>query len=188
MPHVEVGGIRLWADIEGEGPPVVLLHGFTGTAGTWRPFAAATGGRYRTIAFDHIGHGESDAPAKLEHYRMDQVVDDLVAAVRALGHERASWVGYSMGGRTALQVVCRHPAAVSALVLEGASPGIASADEREARVAADERLAQLVENEGIEGFVDYWQSIPLWDTQQDTLTDGQRQALREQRMAQRPVG
>lgn len=188
MPLVTVDGLNLWADVAGDGPPVVLLHGFTGTSGTWRRFTEATEGRFTTIAFDQIGHGRSDAPATLDRYGMERVVDDLVAAVRGLGYERAPWVGYSMGGRTALNVIARHPDAVGALVLEGASPGLATAEEREARIAADERLARMVEDDGIETFVDYWQSIPLWESQQHTLTEAQRQALRAQRLEQRPGG
>ncbi|MEX2446099.1 MAG: alpha/beta fold hydrolase, partial [Dehalococcoidia bacterium] len=105
-----------------------------------------------------------------------------------LGHERAAWVGYSLGGRTALQVACRHPEAVGALVTEGASPGLATAEERAARVEGDERLARLVEDEGLEAFVDYWQSIPLWASQAQTLTPEQHAALRAQRLSQRPTG
>ena len=188
MPLVTVDGLNLWADVAGDGPPVVLLHGFTGMAGTWRRFTEATEGRFTTIAFDQIGHGRSDAPAALDRYGMERAVDDLVAAVRALGHERAAWMGYSMGGRTALNVIARHPHAVGALVLEGASPGLATAEEREARIATDERLARMAEDDGIETFVDYWQSIPLWESQQHTLTEAQRQALRTQRLEQRPGG
>lgn len=188
MPHVTLDGLDLWAEVEGAGPPVVLLHGFTGTSGTWGPLVREMGGRYTTIAFDHIGHGRSDAPDTVERYRMDRAVDDLVAAVRALGHERAAWVGYSLGGRTALQVACRHPEAVGALVLEGASPGLATEAEREARVAGDERLARMIEDDGLEAFVDYWQSISLWDSQQQTLSEAQRAALREQRLGQLGIG
>src|SRR5690606_10752941 len=62
VPHVTLDGLDLWAEVEGAGPPVVLLHGFTGTSGTWGPLVREMGGRYTTIAFDHIGHGRSDAP------------------------------------------------------------------------------------------------------------------------------
>jgi 2-succinyl-6-hydroxy-2,4-cyclohexadiene-1-carboxylate synthase len=97
-------------------------------------------------------------------------------------------VGYSLGGRTALQLAVQHPEAVSALVLEGASPGLATEQERADRVAADEALARKAEVEGVEAFIDYWQSIPLWDSQKTTLTEPQRVALRQQRLAQRATG
>lgn len=187
MSLVTVDGLDFCVDVRGSGPPVVLLHGFTGSLETWRGLAAAAEG-FTTIAIDHIGHGRSAAPGEVERYRMDRAADDLVAVVRQLGHERAVWLGYSLGGRTALQVAVRHPAAVSALVLEGASPGLATAAEREARIEADERLARMIEDDGLETFIDYWESIPLWASQQQTLTAERRIALREQRLQQSGPG
>jgi len=188
MPHVTVDGLDFWAEVEGSGPPVVLLHGFTGSRTTWFDLVAVAKKEFTTIAIDHIGHGRTASPATVERYRMDRAVDDLVEVVRALGHERAAWVGYSLGGRTALNVTCRHPEAVAALVTEGASAGLETEAERAARIAADERLAQMIEHDGLETFVDHWESISLWDSQQQTLSGPQRAALRQQRLAQRAVG
>lgn len=188
MPHVTVDGLDFWAEVEGGGPPVVLLHGFTGSRTTWFDFVAAASKEFTTIAIDHIGHGRTASPTELERYQMDRAVDDLVEVVRALGHERAIWVGYSFGGRTALQVVCRHPEAVAALVTEGASAGLETEAERAARIAGDERLAQMIEQDGLEAFVDHWGSISLWDSQKQTLSESQRMALRQQRLAQRGIG
>lgn len=187
MPHVTVDGLDFWADVEGKGPPVVLLHGFTGSRTTWYDLVALAANEFTTIAIDHIGHGRSASPAEVEPYRMERAVDSLVGVVRQLGHERAIWVGYSLGGRTALQVACRHPGAVAALVTEGASAGLATEAERRARIEADERLAQMAERD-LEAFVDHWASIPLWDSQKQTLSEPQRAALRQQRMAQRATG
>lgn len=187
MPHVTVGGLDFWADVEGSGPPVVLLHGFTGSRTTWYDLVGALSKEFTTIAIDHIGHGRTASPATVDRYRMERAVDDLVEVVRKVGHDRAMWVGYSMGGRTALQVICRHPEAVSALALEGASPGLETQAERDARIAADEQLAQMAERD-LEAFVDHWGSISLWDSQKQTLSDAQRAALRQQRMAQRGTG
>ena len=187
MPHVTVDGLDFWADVEGKGPPVVLLHGFTGSRTTWYDLVALAAKEFTTIAIDHIGHGRSASPAEVEPYRMERAVDSLVGVVRQLGHERAIWVGYSLGGRTALQVTCRHPEAVAALVTEGASAGLATEAERLARIAADEQLAQMAERD-LEAFVDHWASIPLWDSQKQTLSEPQRAALKQQRMAQRAIG
>jgi 2-succinyl-6-hydroxy-2,4-cyclohexadiene-1-carboxylate synthase len=96
-------------------------------------------------------------------------------------------MGYSLGGRTALQVAVRHPEAVSALILEGASPGLETEQERRDRIAADEKLAQLAERD-MEAFVDHWQSISLWDSQKENLSEASKTALRQGRLAQRGVG
>lgn len=188
MPHVTVSGLDFWADVEGSGPPLVLLHGFTGSRTTWYDLVREASREFTTIAIDHIGHGRTASPASVERYQMERAVDDLVAVVRELGHDRATWVGYSLGGRTALQVTCRHPESVAALVLEGASAGLATEAEREARIEGDERLARMIEDDGLETFVDHWESIPLWDSQKQTLSESQRAALRQQRLAQRGVG
>ena len=158
-------GAALHAEVSGEGPPLVLLHGFTGSADTWRGLAASLAGEYETIAPDLIGHGRSPAPAAPGRYRMERAAAELVALLRARGHERAAWLGYSLGGRVALHVAARHPEAVAALVLEGASPGIADASERAERVRGDEALADRIERGGVEAFADEWERVPLFATQ-----------------------
>jgi len=149
----------------GSGEPVVLLHGFTGSAASWGRFGDLLAERFTTIAVDLPGHGKTDSPEELRHYRMDQCVDDLTTLLRELGQERASWLGYSMGGRTALHVAAAAPQVVEKLVLIGASAGLDCMEDRIARTAADNLLADRIEREGVEAFVDYWQSIPLFATQ-----------------------
>jgi 2-succinyl-6-hydroxy-2,4-cyclohexadiene-1-carboxylate synthase len=188
MARIDLGGINLNVERAGAGPPVVLLHGFTGSAATWRPLVEVLAPAFTTLSVDLVGHGESDAPAELEHYRMRPAVDDLAALLRAQGFERATWLGYSLGGRVALQVGVHRPDVVSSLVLEGATPGLADEAERAARVRADEELADRIERDGLEWFADYWGALPLWDSQRETLSEEQRAALRRQRLAQRPVG
>ncbi len=188
MPDIDIDGLSLHAEVAGNGPPVVLLHGFTGTGNSWRALVEVLAADFTTIAVDLVGHGRSASPEALDRYQMARAVEDLAALLRILGHERAAWLGYSLGGRTALQVAVHRPDVVSALVLEGATPGLDTAEERAARVAADEVLARRLEREGLEAFVDFWQSISLWDSQQRTLTEAQRAALRAGRLAQDPVG
>lgn len=188
MPHWEIDGLAFEVDRYGQGPPLVLLHGFTGSRASWRTLVRGIEEEFTTLSVDLIGHGRSGSPASLDRYRMERAVDDLAELLRAMGFERAAWLGYSLGGRTALQLAVQRPDVVSALILEGASPGLESAEERVARVGADERLARMIEHDGLEAFVDYWESIPLWETQAANLSDGQRQSLREQRLAQRGVG
>jgi 2-succinyl-6-hydroxy-2,4-cyclohexadiene-1-carboxylate synthase len=149
-------------ELVGQGPPVVLLHGFTGSARSWGPVVDALAPEFTTLAFDIVGHGQSDSPEALDHYRMPRVVEDLVRLLRVVGYQRATWLGYSMGARTALQVAVLHPEVVSALILEGGSPGLRTVDEREARIASDDLLAGRLEHDGVEPFIDYWQSIPLF--------------------------
>ena len=139
------GGFALNVERAGSGPPLVLLHGFTGSATSWGPLAEMLAARNTVLALDIVGHGASGKPDDLAPYAIDRAARDAVAAMLAFGFRRASWLGYSMGGRLALYVAATIPKAVDRLVLIGASPGLADPGEREARRAADEALADRIE-------------------------------------------
>ena len=115
---------------------------------------AALGESYRALAPDIRGHGTASrrTPVTLE-----AVLDDL----GALSPERFTLVGYSMGGRLALHAALMPRARIERLVLIGASPGLANRGEREARRAADEKLAEEIEGSGIEEFAQRWARTPV---------------------------
>jgi len=171
-------------------PTLVLLHGFTGSAAGWGAhldaFAAAG---LRIIALDMLGHGASDAPADSQRYVMERCHDDILATLVALGVApgEATLLGYSMGGRIALYTALRSHGFFRRLILESASPGLASADERAARRASDDALATRIERDGVPAFVDYWQDIPLFASQR-ALPPQRQQALRAQRLRNTPHG
>ncbi len=176
------GGFSLNVERMGSGPPLVLLHGFTGSATSWGPLAEMLAARNTVIAVDIVGHGASGKPDDLAPYAIDRAARDAVAGMLAFGFRRSSWLGYSMGGRLALYVAATIPKAVDRLVLIGASPGLAGPEEREARRAADEALADRIESEGVPAFVDYWESLPLFETQA-RLPAGTKLAIRRGRLA-----
>lgn len=157
--------VELAAEVLGEGAPLVLLHGFTGSVAAWGGLRSALARRRRVIAFDLPGHGSSPVPPDPQQARLPQVAEALVHRLAALGVQRADWLGYSLGARAALHVAVAHPEAVRTLVLEGASPGIADSVERAARATADARLAESIERDGLERFVDAWLAQPLFATQ-----------------------
>ncbi len=133
---------------------VVLLHGFTHTGASWDPVVAELGERYRALAPDIRGHGSAgqSQPVSLEA---------VVADVEALTPERFVLCGYSMGGRIALHVALALPERVSALVLVGASPGLADPAAREKRRRDDERLATELEGMTIAAFAERWARTPV---------------------------
>ncbi len=176
------GGLSLHLARAGVGPPLLLLHGFTGAGGTWAPLRAALGGSYATLAVDLPGHGRSGAPADPARFALDRLADDLARVLDAAGVARAAVLGYSLGGRAALRFALARPERVAALVLESASPGIADPAERAARVAADAALADAIERDGVAAFVDCWERLPLWASQA-ALGDDARAALRAGRLA-----
>lgn len=100
----------------GDGPPVLLLHGLGATKGSFLPTVAALAGRFRTIAVDLPGFGDSYKPLGAA-YHPPFFARSVVELMDALGIERAHVVGNSMGGRAALEIGLRHPDRAGRLVL-----------------------------------------------------------------------
>ena len=182
-----VNGIMLNFEEIGSGPPLVLLHGFTGSSATWTPHVQQIGRAFTTFSVDLIGHGRSDAPADPQRYRMERCVEDLIALFDKLGIASTALLGYSLGARVALHLVVAAPDRIHTLMLEGASPGIADPLERATRFRADVALAELVERDGLVAFVDYWQSQPLFDSEKNLPLEA-RQRHRAARLANDPQG
>ena len=105
-------------------PAVVMLHGITGHARSWDDEAAALAGRYRVLALDQRGHGDS-APAPDGDYSTEAFASDLGAFLDALGLSRVHVVGLSLGGRVAIAYAGRHPDRVERLVVVDIGPDIA---------------------------------------------------------------
>ncbi|MCH7997698.1 MAG: 2-succinyl-6-hydroxy-2,4-cyclohexadiene-1-carboxylate synthase [Chloroflexi bacterium] len=187
MPRVLVNGVNLNVEVTGEGPALVALHGFTGSLRTWDSLVQAAAGRFTLVLVDLLGHGDSDAPEDPSRYSMERCTQDLIALLDALGLERAGWLGYSMGGRICLYLGLAAPDRCQALAVEGASGGIVDEKERRARVESDDALARMIEERGIEAFVDYWEGLPLFSSQ-SRLPEGARAGLRRQRLRNRPRG
>ena len=169
-------------------PPLILLHGFTGSAAGWGSHldTLASYG-LRIIALDMLGHGRSDAPLDSQRYTMEHCQSDIIAVLYELGiHEReAILLGYSMGGRIALYTA--FSGFFRALILESASPGLADLHEREQRRLSDEALAASIERDGVAAFVDRWEQLPLFSSQA-RLPCEHRKALHQQRLLNSPFG
>jgi 2-succinyl-6-hydroxy-2,4-cyclohexadiene-1-carboxylate synthase len=170
MSVVRANGIDFHVEDHGNGPPLVLLHGFTGSAASWSPVSRDLANVHRVIAIDLIGHGGSSAPVDPSRYAFEQALDDLAEVTDRLGIARASWLGYSLGGRLALGMALDYPDRVSSLMLVSATAGIHDEHERQQRTEADEVMARRIEEAGIEAFVDEWQRLPIWESQR-TLPD-----------------
>jgi 2-succinyl-6-hydroxy-2,4-cyclohexadiene-1-carboxylate synthase len=121
----------------------VLLHGFAGTARHWDRLGA------EALAID-LARADPLTP------------DGVTALVAERAPARFTLAGYSMGGRLALHVALALPERVRRLVLVSASAGIEDPGERARRREADEKLAASIEREGVDSFVRYWRSVPLF--------------------------
>lgn len=136
-----------------DGPAVVLVHGFTQTRASWNPVTAELGRDHQVTVVDAPGHGEAG-----------ELRADLGTGARLLTDTggRATYVGYSMGGRLALRAALDRPDQVEGLVLLGATAGIDDPAERAARRARDEAMAERIETEGVARFLTGWLHQPLF--------------------------
>lgn len=182
--RILVNDIHMNVRVEGEGPPLLLLHGFTGALSNWDAFFPEWRRYFTVIAADIIGHGETDAPEEASRFSMRQATNDLAVLLDKLGFERVNVLGYSMGGRLALAFACHYPEKVNRLMLESSSPGLKTEKERSERVAKDEALADWIEKNGVKAFVEEWGKIPLFSTQSEAA----QRALRKQRLRNRAAG
>ncbi|MDN4493757.1 2-succinyl-6-hydroxy-2,4-cyclohexadiene-1-carboxylate synthase [Ureibacillus aquaedulcis] len=165
---------------------IVMLHGFTGSVATWDKVAPCIKD-YRIVAIDLIGHGQTDSPPHVEAYTMEKQIVQLDETFQQLNLHEVILLGYSMGGRVALSYAKTFPNRVSQLILESASPGLKSEEERTLRRDSDESLANRIETNGMESFVKMWEDIPLFATQKKLPPDVQ-QTVRKERLSQSEVG
>jgi 2-succinyl-6-hydroxy-2,4-cyclohexadiene-1-carboxylate synthase len=134
---------------------LVLAHGFTQTRRSWLPLVERWADRFEVVTVDLPGHGGSA-----------DVAADLVRGAALLGAAggRATYVGYSMGGRHALRLAVDRPDLVRRLVLVSTSPGIRDDEERRRRAEADAALADHLEEVGVDEFLREWLAQPLFAT------------------------
>ena len=114
-------GVRIRYQVSGQGPPVVLIHGFGETLDIWSRagLVRALSPHFQVIAMDVRGHGGSDKPRDHKFYG-DEMSADIVRLLRHLGIPKANIVGYSMGGLVALDFAVLHQEYALAVVIGGA--------------------------------------------------------------------
>ncbi|NCF25466.1 MAG: alpha/beta fold hydrolase [Gammaproteobacteria bacterium] len=115
---VETNGIRMAVYEQGEGPPVVLLHGFPELAFSWRyqlPALAAAG--FRAIAPDQRGYGRTDVPARVHDYRIEELIADIHGLLDALELDAATFVGHDWGALLLWQMAMRTPERIENMVV-----------------------------------------------------------------------
>lgn len=151
----------LHAELMGEGPPIVLAHGFTQTGRLWGPFGVALSQHRRLVSVDLPGHGGS-ATVEADLPTAGELVLDAAALA---GDGPVDLLGYSLGARVALHAALGHPERVRRLILIGATGGLEDDTERAARRTRDEELADGLEEDGdLDGFLERWLANPLFGT------------------------
>ncbi len=124
MPDVVNQGVRIHYEVEGDGPPLVLQHGFHTSLQMWREsgYVEALKNDYRLILLDARGRGASAKPHDPKAYGMRLIVRDITAVMDHLNIGRAHYFGYSMGGLIGFGVAKYAPSRFHSLILGGASP------------------------------------------------------------------
>ena len=167
--------------------PILFLHGFLGEGEDFAPLLNRLAQDHYVLAVDFLGHGRSAIPANVRRMTMAQTLCDLRALLMQLSLPSVHLCGYSMGGRIALAFALRYPQQVTSLVLESASPGLATAEERDLRIEQDRRLAKRAVQDGMWNFVAEWEKIPLFASQQ-RLAQNVWEKQRKTRLRQRARG
>ncbi|MBC8100022.1 MAG: 2-succinyl-6-hydroxy-2,4-cyclohexadiene-1-carboxylate synthase [Armatimonadetes bacterium] len=187
--NIALNGVNYhWIEYgSGDAMALLLLHGFTGSASNWAAHLPMLAQGRRVLALDLLGHDASDAPDDPARYSIEQAAADVVGFCDALGLGRCALLGYSMGGRLALYTALHYPQTVGRLILESASPGLATEAERAARRQSDAALAAMLQQKGVAVFVDYWERVPLFASRAALPMDVQL-ALRAQRLKNRVNG
>jgi pimeloyl-ACP methyl ester carboxylesterase len=128
MPFFDSAGVQIAYEAAGDGPAIVLVHGFASNRKrNWKDvrwFDALTNDGRRVIALDCRGHGESEKPHDPAAYHVDLMAGDVCRLMDEFGVDHADLMGYSMGARIAAALLVRHPERVSCAILAGAGPGI----------------------------------------------------------------
>jgi pimeloyl-ACP methyl ester carboxylesterase len=150
MAQAQINGIRIRYDATGDGPAVLLTHGYSATGRMWAPQIEALKDRYRVVAWDMRGHGETDSPDDPAEYSEALTLGDMVGLLQLLGVDRAVVGGLSLGGFMSLAFHLAHPEMVRALVLCDTGPGYRSPDARAGWNRAAEKRALDFEARGMD--------------------------------------
>lgn len=160
--NVVFRGLRYEAQDAGPTTPLVLFHGFTGSAVVWKELALEWSARRTVFAIDLPYHGGTVCAAGLT---WSGHLDALSRLLQQLSAGPFHLLGYSMGARLALGLAITGAVPLKSLTLESVHPGLRSASERDQRRQQDQRWREMLLTKGIEVFADAWEKLPHWQTQ-----------------------
>ncbi len=149
MAYIVRDGVKVYFEDHGDGPAVLLSHGFSASSTMWRDQIATLRDRYRVMTWDMRGHGQSDYPDDPAAYSEDESVADMAAILDACGLRRAVIGGLSLGGCAALAFHLAHPGRTSALMLFDTGPGFKKDAARDAWNETAQAQAGRFETDGL---------------------------------------
>jgi 2-succinyl-6-hydroxy-2,4-cyclohexadiene-1-carboxylate synthase len=163
------------------GVVVCLLHGFTGDVHAWDEVAAYLP-RHISVAGLYLPGHHPDVPAQTS---FEATCDAIARSLQALRADALRLVGYSLGARLALGIALRHPKLLQRVTLVSGHIGLQGLEDRQTRHTLDAHWVALLNQEGIESFVDAWERQAIFASQ-TTLSEMQRQNQRQQRLRHHP--
>jgi len=149
MPKIDRDGIKIHYEVHGDGPPLLLTHGYSSTSAMWRGQIEALSKQHTLILWDMRGHGQSDYPDDPLAYSEALTVADMAALLDAVGASRAIVGGLSLGGYMSLAFYRAYPERVRALLIIDTGPGFKKDDAREAWNRRAHETAERFEREGL---------------------------------------
>ncbi|HEY1836522.1 MAG TPA: alpha/beta fold hydrolase [Rhizomicrobium sp.] len=129
--RLDRNGVGIHYEVHGEGPAILLTHGYSASCGMWRGQIGPLARDHTLILWDMRGHGDSDYPADLALYSEEQTVADMAAILDAAGVKEAVIGGLSLGGYMSLAFHRVHRERVKALLIIDTGPGFKNDDARQ---------------------------------------------------------
>jgi len=149
MPMLDRDGVRIHYEVAGDGPALILTHGYSSTAEMWAGQVGPLSKAFKVITWDMRGHGASDYPADPAAYSEDATVADMAALLDAVGAQDAVVGGLSLGGYMSLAFHRAHPERTRALLIIDTGPGYKNDLARDGWNANAIRRAERYEAEGL---------------------------------------
>lgn len=149
MAYLDRDGVKIYYEVHGAGPTVLLSHGYSATSAMWTPQLDALGASCRVVIWDMRGHGASDSPEDPSAYSEALTVADMAALLDAVDAPQAVIGGLSLGGYMSLAFYAAHPQRANALMLFDTGPGYRSDRGRDAWNRTAEQRAREFETHGL---------------------------------------
>jgi pimeloyl-ACP methyl ester carboxylesterase len=149
MPKLNRDGVNLYYEVHGEGPALLLSHGYSATSQMWQGQVEALSKHHKLITWDMRGHGQSDYPEEQAAYSEEATVADMAALLDAVGAKTAIIGGLSLGGYMSLAFHRAHPDRTRALLIIDTGPGYRKDEARDGWNANALKTAERYETEGL---------------------------------------
>src|SRR4030088_326191 len=148
MPKIDRNGVNIHYEVRGDGPPLLLTHGYSSTSAMWQGQVEALSKHHKLVLWDMRGHGQSDYPDNPAAYSEALTVADMAALLDEIGADSAIVGGLSLGGYMSLAFYRANPQRVRALLIIDTGPGFKKDDAREAWNKRAHETGDRFEREG----------------------------------------